>query len=969
MKRWVELIMRYPRLTIASIVLLTAIAIVGMLQVKFDTSTDAMMPKNNEVYRYNQQAKKIFSDVNTYVLTAIQAGEGSELFSKENFQHLKNLVLELQEYQKFNEIEENRRLQSLLDAGKAEIRIKGKPITEKKADTGDIDKLEEQLDNEIFGDDHTEKPEAESAEKDIWDISQPITKNKFYANAIRERNEYDYSGYVPVSLRDIKKALGTAAVSQLDTIIEKHSFGHMTDDTILTKREYRLIVESWESLYLYKSMRIIKMMLNPLTGGDIHGEKDRITLRRFLPVEANGEIKIPESAEEFNRLKKTLILNPAYESVLYSLDPRGDIQSLALGIVLRPIKTHTEIFSYLYAAIKKNETKTLKLTPVGIPVYEKFIFDYMNKDLRTLIPLVLFVIVMTFFLNFRSPRGVILPALSVTVSTIWVVGIMGFFKIPITVMVNMLPALLVAVGSSYAIHVYTQYLHDRDTIIAADKKLGLVKSMNHISSTVILAALTTAIGFFTLAVSELISLKHLGIFSALGSLLAMIAAVTLIPVVLLLLKNPQGSGKLPAGDDIKRNRLVGKIIIVFDHLSQKRGREVIVVSCILFAVGAVGISKIKLESTPMNNFKKDSYLYKAEFMMGKYFNGSLTMNLVFDSGKKDGVNDPAFLRNMEKVRKWLTSPENREKYQMLHTTAYGDFIKRINKAMHNEDPDYYTIPDSRQTITDYLRLYSDTDENSDGRVDVMESFVDTQFRYANILVRVGSIDGRLYSSRLVDISRKAISQYIGNDPDLRNYRWFLLGESMNFMVISRMIIDGQLQSIFITLTLVMLLILFLFRNIKAALVSIIPISMAIVVTYGIMGYTGIPLDISKSLLAAIAIGIGVDNTIHMLKTLKFHLHKGLPLAEAMDFAYREAGIAIVYTSLALIFGFAVLLLSEFLPIFYLAILMVLTMVISTVSALVLLPGIIFYFNLNVDQELDWKIFKIINFKNIFEIDK
>ena len=135
-----------------------------------------------------------------------------------------------------------------------------------------------------------------------------------------------------------------------------------------------------------------------------------------------------------------------------------------------------------------------------------------------------------------------------------------------------------------------------------------------------------------------------------------------------------------------------------------------------------------------------------------------------------------------------------------------------------------------------------------------------------------------------------------------------------------------------------------------------------------MGYFNIPLDISKSLLAAIAIGIGVDDTIHMLKTLRLQLKRGLPMKEAIVMTYREAGIPIIYTSLALIFGFSVLLLSQFLPIFFLSILMILTMVTTTISALVILPAIIILFDLKIDKELDWKIFKIINIQKFFEID-
>lgn len=968
MKKWVELILRFPLLTAILLGVVTLVAFFGLLRIRFDTSTEAMMPKKNIIYKQNQRAKSIFGDSSTSVLTALRPKGKHPLFCRENFKTMYQLVSELEEYSVFNREVEEARLKTLLETGNVSIKKKGSLINVKESTPGEIDDLESQLDREIFGEGDNKKSSGKTRSGDIWDLSRPLRNNTLYPRALRERNVYRYGSYNPVSIRTLKQRLSPAGVRQLETVIIRNSLTGIDEGRLLTRNEFKKIIESWESVFLYKSMRIIKALINPVTGKDINGDGNKISLKSFLHADKDGRIKLPQTQKDFDRYRALLKANPAYESVLYSVDQKGDIRALAISLVMRPLENHMDVFSYIYTAIKKYENDRVKITPVGIPVYEKFIFDYMNRDLKTLVPLVLAVIVLIFLLNFKSLRGVILPSLAVAVAVIWATGLMGYLDVPITMMVNMLPALLLSVGSSYAIHIYNQYLHDRDALILPDKKNGLASSMSHISSTVVLASLTTAIGFSTLAVNELISLKHLGIFSAVGSFFAMGIAVTLIPVCLMLLKIKKNK-TLPAGDDIRRNRFVGRIIIIFDYLSQNRGRPVIFISLVLFIAGLAGTGRIKIASTPMNNFKKNSYLYNAEFMMGDYFDGSLTMNLVFDSGRKDGVNDPRFLRDIERVRNWLTSPENREKFQMLHTNAYGDYIKRIHKSINNEAPESFTIPDSRQTIEDYLKLYSGADENSDGRVDAIEPFVDSQFRYANIMIRVGSIDGRLYSSHLVEKSKRAIEKFISGDKDLKKYRYLLIGESMNFMVISQMIISGQLKSIFITLAVVVFVILFLFRNIVAGLISIIPISMAIVITYGTMGYFNIPLDISKSLLAAIAIGIGVDDTIHMLKTLKFHLHRGLSLKMAMDATYREAGTAIIYTSLALISGFSVLLFSEFLPIFYLAILMILTILMTTVSALILLPGVIFLFKLNIDRELDWKIFKIINFKKFFEIEK
>jgi len=187
-------------------------------------------------------------------------------------------------------------------------------------------------------------------------------------------------------------------------------------------------------------------------------------------------------------------------------------------------------------------------------------------------------------------------------------------------------------------------------------------------------------------------------------------------------------------------------------------------------------------------------------------------------------------------------------------------------------------------------------------------------------------------------------------------------------VLSDLILKGQILSVIITLFLVAIIIFLLFRNWQAALISIIPITTSIVITYGIMGYLDIHLDSSKALLAAVAIGIGVDDTIHMLKTLRHNLRKGMSMTDAMNKTHREAGLAIVYTSLALIFGFSVLIISEFVPVQYLGVLIAMTMISTTISALVLLPSVIILLKLPLEKELQWKIFKWINLGRFFEVE-
>jgi predicted RND superfamily exporter protein len=612
--------------------------------------------------------------------------------------------------------------------------------------------------------------------------------------------------------------------------------------------------------------------------------------------------------------------------------------------------------------IEKYNRAPVKLTRIGLPVIQKYIRDYMKGDLLTFMPLVILVVIITFFLNFRNLRGVLLPAVSVLLGTFWTLGIMGLFHIPITLVVNMLPPLLVAVGSSYSIHIFNQYMLDQEEIEKDGKRAGIINSLSHISITVMLAALTTFAGFMTLTVNQVTSLRDFGIFAAFGTLLAMLLSSALIPSALVLLK------LLPAKKKLKKrkNLPVLKVLDLFNTLAQKYAKQVVIIFFLLIAVFSYGITKIRVETSPLFQFKKDSYIYKSDIRVGQLFNGSALVNLVIDSGRANGVKDPEFLKLTEEIREWITQKENRENYLFLHTLSFGDIIKRMHKAMNKENPEYYSIPEKKSTIEDYLELYSGEDRNSDGRVDSFEQFVDPRYRYANILIRVGSLKDKLFSTAINARGQERVREYLSNHPVAKKYRWHFVGETINFTVLSNLVVRGQVLSVILTLVIVSLVVFFLFKNWQVGLVSLIPISTSIILVYGIMGYFNIPLDIPKALLAAIAIGIGVDDTIHMLKTIRHNLLEGLSIEESIRMSYREAGMAIVYTSLALVFGFSVLLLSEFIPIFYLGWLVASTMIATTVSALLLLPAVIILFKIPIYRESNSRVFKYINFNRLFQ---
>jgi len=347
-------------------------------------------------------------------------------------------------------------------------------------------------------------------------------------------------------------------------------------------------------------------------------------------------------------------------------------------------------------------------------------------------------------------------------------------------------------------------------------------------------------------------------------------------------------------------------------------------------------------------FKADNYIRTSASEISDKYGGRWGFNILIDSGRPDGVKNRKFLSTIEGLRTWLTCEENAD-LCVGRTDAFSDFIKTMHMAMNNDDPKFFERPATNEEIQDYLEIYSDDDLNSDGRVDEFEPFVCPAFRTCNVLTRLGQDgNGLLGTASLKRIFIK-ISNYLDRTlpPE---YSYKITCHPRIVITSVDYIVGGQVQSLLLSLVAIGLMVFILFKNFKVALLSMIPMSVAVMFNFGLMGWLGINLDIATSIIAAITIGIGVDDTIHFLNTFRHCRQQVGDLDEAIQKTLESAGKAIIFTSLALIFGFSVMILSTFKPLVLFGILMDVTMAATTVGALLVLPSAIKFTKIRLAQK-------------------
>lgn len=925
MRHFITFAVTRPKSVIVLIILITAFFMSGIRHLKMDPSTEALMPKHVAEYRYNTRMKKIFGDSKLY-LAALVEPESANIFSIDGFKLMDKVVTEIEEFKDFDYTAENHRLETVINLGNVQY-IGGEDIERKQENTLISD---EEIDNLLSGEGELEGREY----FDVFAINEPLPDD-IYKEPIRNRRSYDYISYAPVSLKKLNEVLDQSGKAQLQTVLFRTGLYDKEETYIFSQKEYAQIIEEFETAYLFKSMEAVKSFMNPISGEDIVGTEDSLIPVDLVEADDTGVRELPISAEDFDAYKAKLRANPVFENTLYSLDRKNKISALAMSIQLANMENIPIINHYLQDIFAKyNMSGMLNFTPLGSLVYERYIQDYMKSDMRKFMPVVLLVVILTFLFNFKMVRGVVLPTIAIVLSIIWTMGLMGYLGIPVTMVVNVLPTILVAVGSSYSIHIFNQYLHDRKDIKKDNKKAGLIGSMSRIAFTVFLAAFTTFIGFSTLGFNQVVSLKHFGTFAAIGTIFAMLIASLLIPAVLSMTALPK---KVKNEKNNKPDLLTG-LLEKTGSLTVKHSGVIIVLSSVMIAIALAGLTKLTIEASPLDSFKDNSYVVQADKKVSQALRGATAFNLLIDTGKDGGAKDPKFLKKIDELGQWISSTENQQKYQFLVAYTFSDTIKRMNKAMHGGDNNCYTIPDDLITVEDYLMLYSGEDKDSDGRVDTMERFVDSHYRVANIFIKTGTYDGREYTSSKLLAGMDAVKEHLACDSYFSKYNYTFAGQNINYSVLTRLIAHGQILTILLTLLLIGIVIYILFKDIKCAIISLIPISCSMLVVFGTMGYFNIPLDLVKSIISAVTIGIGIDDTIHMLKTIRSKAIEGASLKEAILHAYREAGVAIIYTSIALIFGFGVLMLSEFKVLFFLGWLVAFNMVVTTIAALVVLPA-------------------------------
>lgn len=644
-----------------------------------------------------------------------------------------------------------------------------------------------------------------------------------------------------------------------------------------------------------------------------------------------GQIVDDPDSGRFNPvlIQQRLASDPVYNGNLLSLDGKG----LALLVEFNT-GTADQVATELVEQALAQAGLQGRWPIAGLAVIQHEMKRYMDRDMGVLMPLFLVVLAALLFLSFHTARGVLVPFAPILMAVVASTGLMSMLGIKITMITNLVPMLIIAVGSSYSIHFLNEYYRQVGLAPVGSSAAILRATGQHIGPIILLAAATTFLGFISNIFNPIVAIRDFATTLGFAVVVLWLANLTLLPAIVSLLKPVKGVVNGHAKG--RFNRVLDRVLELLGRGIVNRRWWVLGLGALLIGSSAYYLQQVKVESSGLSFFKEDSNLVRSSRAISQSFGGVVGFNFVIDTGKVDGAKDPAVLSTLAAFKDWLHSEYGN---QVKVTLSLADYVKQMSGA-YNGDQSYHRIPQSAGEVAQYIEIFS-------WGADVRESLrnvVDEDFRLLSFGGRFALIeypDGSYREEslqnqkRIIDAANAWLQTNLPAGVKAEPY-----GDIMIVSDINDSIIRGQIISVVLALICVLVVTTLVFRSLLGGVISLIPVSLAVAVNFGFMGLFGIPLNIATALVSAMAIGIGIDDTIHFLMTFKQQVRQHGNYQRAFVETLQQSGRAIIYTSLALIGGYLVLMASPFTPIIYFAVLNIVTILFATLGTLLLLGAVI-----------------------------
>ncbi len=659
-------------------------------------------------------------------------------------------------------------------------------------------------------------------------------------------------------------------------------------------------------------------------------KNDSLRKFEFLPLVT----KRLSSQVEADSLKEKILGLRFYQGLLYNPETHAYLMAVTLDKKRLNDKSRQVLVQKINddaLAYKASTGHELHIS--GLPYIRSKMMEKIKDELILFIFLSIGVATLILFLFFRSFKVVVSSLIVVTISILWAVGLIALFGFKITILTGVIPSLTVIIAIENCIYILNKYHWEFRA--HGNQAKALSRVVQRIGFASLMVNTATAIGFaaFILVSNQL--LREFGIITAISIMLEYVLCITLLPIIFSYL-SPPGEKHVAHLD----NKIFGGILDYILYLVQYKRKIIYAVAGILLLIGIVGLMQMKTSGKVVDDLRKSDPIYVDLKFFEKNFGGVMPFEISIDTRKKKGVMKLPTIQKIDELQDTVMAFGIFSK-----PLSIAELVKFAKQAYFNGNPDRYSLPNSQEK--NFVLSYFPT--RTEGKIEVMHSFIDSLQQKTRISFQMADVGTKELNRVMSQLRPKVDSIF-----NPAQYDVVVTGNSVVHVRGTEFLIHHLFQSVLIAIIFISLLMALMFSSFRMIVVSMLPNIIPLIITAAIMGFAGIPIKPSTIIVFSIALGISVDNAIQYLSRYRHELKKtGNDIKKSALNALREAGFSMIYTSIVLVLGFSVFIVSEFGGTQALGILISTTLFIAMFFNMVVLPSLL----LSLDKRLVTKAFK------------
>ena len=603
-------------------------------------------------------------------------------------------------------------------------------------------------------------------------------------------------------------------------------------------------------------------------------------------------------------LKTTALLIP-----LANDDPRIIIDDEVLRLLIEKIRLTMDAY---------RDEATLYLG--GVPMIRNDVIDFIKSDLVVFSLAVILTMTIMLTILFRKIRWVLIPITISVIGALFMTGLISSIGWKVTVISSNFFSLLLVMTLSVIIHLVVRYREISNQNLDQNNSETIRQTLNQMIRPCLYTVITTIAAFASLTASHVQPVIDFGLMMSIGVTVAFVLSFIGFTIFMMLLKKPKSS------QESKKSFALEKLALVAD----KKGKSIILSCTVIALISTFGLSKLSVENSFINYFKKDTEIYQGLNFIDKELGGTIPLEIVFNDLASAYWADASLREDFHGIHNYLEQIPSIGKVLSIDT-----FMQVLKEANNGKTPNGFLLTLGKNNMPDFAKSQ------------VLKPHISDVTDQIRIVARVKETMNGLERNQLIlDIKKSLVENFYFDEGD-----FYFTGTFSLYNNLLQSLFSSQIKTIFTVFSIIFVLFVIVFRSISVALIAVIPNTLPSLIILGLMGLMGIPLDIMTITIAAIAIGIGIDNAIHYISRFKTELLVDGDFVSSMYRAHNSIGVSMFYTAATVAIGFVVLILSHFIPSIYFGIFMAIAMLSAVIVNLTLLPKLLITFKPRMNKKV------------------